>query len=187
MIVDPPVLNHSSQLPATSKKDRRRVRRRADWKCRRCDGRRRCYRLPHQALGAGLEGYGRRRLDVQRRAFRQSRIVLARFPSPSQAIFWSRRRGAMRAPLLPEICCLGMARQPGHRRIREPTGMVRDIVGILGRRPAGLLASASDAQCRSARNGSATVGEPNVWRRAHRAPADILIGDRDGVVVVPAG
>ncbi len=77
---------------------------------------------------------------------------------------------------------LGMARNLGAAGF-VTDGLVRDLVGIeavgLPVYCAGLTANSP------VRNGPGTVGFPVVIGDAAVAPGDILVGDRDGVVVVP--
>jgi 4-hydroxy-4-methyl-2-oxoglutarate aldolase len=79
---------------------------------------------------------------------------------------------------------LGMARNRGIVGF-VTDGMVRDIVGILG---VGLPVYCAGVTPNSpARNGPGTVGEPIDLGGVRIESGDILIGDRDGVVVVPRG
>jgi 4-hydroxy-4-methyl-2-oxoglutarate aldolase len=79
---------------------------------------------------------------------------------------------------------LGMARNRGIVGF-VTDGMVRDIVGILG---VGLPVYCVGVTPNSpARNGPGTVGEPIDLGGVRIESGDILIGDRDGVVVVPRG
>jgi 4-hydroxy-4-methyl-2-oxoglutarate aldolase len=64
-------------------------------------------------------------------------------------------------------------------------GLVRDIVGIIA---VGLPVYCAGVTANSpARSGPGTVGLPIVLGDVPIAPGDILVGDRDGVVVVPLG
>jgi 4-hydroxy-4-methyl-2-oxoglutarate aldolase len=64
-------------------------------------------------------------------------------------------------------------------------GLVRDIAGILA---VGLPVYCAGVTANSpTRNGPGMVGLPIVLGGAPIAPGDILVGDRDGVVVVPLG
>jgi 4-hydroxy-4-methyl-2-oxoglutarate aldolase len=77
---------------------------------------------------------------------------------------------------------LGMARNRGVVGF-VTDGMVRDIVGILG---VGLPIYCAGVTPNSpARNGPGAVGEPVDLGGLRVESGDILIGDRDGVVVVP--
>ena len=77
---------------------------------------------------------------------------------------------------------LGMARNRGVAGL-VTDGMVRDIAGILG---VGLPVYCAGVSPNSpARNGPGTVGEPVDIGGLRIESGDILIGDRDGVVVVP--
>jgi 4-hydroxy-4-methyl-2-oxoglutarate aldolase len=63
-------------------------------------------------------------------------------------------------------------------------GFVRDIVGI---RAIGLPCFAAGVTPNSpARNGPGTVGLPTVVGGVSVAPGDVVVGDEDGVVIVPA-
>ncbi len=77
---------------------------------------------------------------------------------------------------------LGMAKNRGVAGF-VTDGMVRDLVGVIGViLPvfcAGLTANSP------ARNGPGTVGLPIVLGGVQIASGDILVGDRDGIVVVP--
>ena len=62
-------------------------------------------------------------------------------------------------------------------------GMVRDLAGILG---VGLPVYCAGLTPNSpVRNGPGTVGLPVVRGRRHDRSGDILLGDNDGVVVIP--
>ena len=62
-------------------------------------------------------------------------------------------------------------------------GLVRDIVGIL---PVGLPVFCRGVTANSpARNGPGTVGLPVILGGQQVCAGDIVVGDRDGVVVVP--
>jgi 4-hydroxy-4-methyl-2-oxoglutarate aldolase len=77
---------------------------------------------------------------------------------------------------------LGMARNRGVVGF-VTDGMVRDIAGILG---VGLPVYCAGVTANSpARNGPGTVGEPVDLGGLRIESGDILIGDRDGIVVVP--
>jgi 4-hydroxy-4-methyl-2-oxoglutarate aldolase len=77
---------------------------------------------------------------------------------------------------------LGMARNRGVAGF-VTDGMVRDIVGILG---VGLPVYCAGVTANSpARNGPGTVGLPVILGGVQIAAGDIVVGDRDGVVVVP--
>jgi 4-hydroxy-4-methyl-2-oxoglutarate aldolase len=77
---------------------------------------------------------------------------------------------------------LGMARNRGVAGF-VTDGMVRDIVGILG---VGLPVYCAGVTPNSpARNGPGTVGQPVDLGGLRVESGDILIGDRDGIVVVP--
>ena len=77
---------------------------------------------------------------------------------------------------------LGMARNRGVAGF-VTDGMVRDIVGVLG---VGLPVYCAGVTPNSpARNGPGTVGQPVDIGGLRVESGDILIGDRDGVVVVP--
>jgi 4-hydroxy-4-methyl-2-oxoglutarate aldolase len=77
---------------------------------------------------------------------------------------------------------LGMARNRGVVGF-VTDGVVRDIVGVLD---VGLPVYCAGVTANSvARNGPGTVGLPVVLGGVQIASGDILIGDRDGVVVVP--
>ena len=79
---------------------------------------------------------------------------------------------------------LGMARNCGVAGF-VTDGMVRDIVGIL---EVGLPVYCAGVTANSpARNGPGSVGEPLDLGGVRIEFGDILIGDRDGVVVVPRG
>jgi 4-hydroxy-4-methyl-2-oxoglutarate aldolase len=76
---------------------------------------------------------------------------------------------------------LGMARNRGAVGF-VTDGMVRDIVGILG---VGLPVYCAGVTANSpARNGPGTVGQPVDLGGLRIESGDILIGDRDGIVVV---
>jgi 4-hydroxy-4-methyl-2-oxoglutarate aldolase len=77
---------------------------------------------------------------------------------------------------------LGMARNLGVAGF-VTDGMVRDIVGVL---EVGLPVYCAGVTPNSpARNGPGTIGQPVSIGGIRIEPGDILIGDRDGVVVVP--
>ncbi len=77
---------------------------------------------------------------------------------------------------------LGMARNRGVAGF-VTDGVVRDIVGVLA---VGLPVYCAGVTANSAaRNGPGTVGLPVVLGGVQIASGDILVGDRDGVVVVP--
>ena len=77
---------------------------------------------------------------------------------------------------------LGMARNRGVAGF-VTDGMVRDIVGILD---VGLPVYCAGVTANSpARNGPGTVGLPVILGGARIDSGDIVVGDRDGVVVVP--
>lgn len=79
--------------------------------------------------------------------------------------------------------CL-MAKNAGIRAI-VVDGMVRDLDGIVA---AGVPVHARGVTPNSCvRNGPGRVGFPVVVGGRHVAPGDLVVGDRDGVVVVPAG
>jgi 4-hydroxy-4-methyl-2-oxoglutarate aldolase len=77
---------------------------------------------------------------------------------------------------------LGMARNRGVAGF-VTDGMVRDIVGILG---GGLPVYCAGVTPNSpARNGPGTVGQPVDLGGLRVESGDIVIGDRDGIVIVP--
>ena len=77
---------------------------------------------------------------------------------------------------------LGMARNRGVAGF-VTDGMVRDIVGILG---VGLpVYCAGVTPSSPARNGPGTVGQPVDLGGLRVESGDIVIGDRDGIVIVP--
>ncbi len=77
---------------------------------------------------------------------------------------------------------LGMARNKGLTGF-VTDGLVRDVVGI---EAVGLPVYCAGITPNSpARNGPGTVGFPVVMGGVAIAPGDILVGDRDGIVVVP--
>jgi 4-hydroxy-4-methyl-2-oxoglutarate aldolase len=77
---------------------------------------------------------------------------------------------------------LGMARNRGVAGF-VTDGLVRDIVGILA---VGLPVYSAGATANSpTRNGPGTVGMPIVVGGVRVESGDIVIGDRDGVVIVP--
>ncbi|QKC85228.1 RraA family protein [Mesorhizobium sp. NZP2077] len=77
---------------------------------------------------------------------------------------------------------LGMARNKGVAGFITD-GLVRDVVGI---EAVGLPVYCAGASANSpARNGPGTVGFPVVLGGVTISPGDILVGDRDGVAVVP--
>ncbi|MGA2045331.1 MAG: hypothetical protein ABSG83_18405, partial [Roseiarcus sp.] len=77
---------------------------------------------------------------------------------------------------------LGMARNRGVAGF-VTDGLVRDIVGILA---IGLPVYCAGATANSpVRNGPGTVGLPVVVGGVRIESGDIVIGDRDGVVIVP--
>jgi 4-hydroxy-4-methyl-2-oxoglutarate aldolase len=77
---------------------------------------------------------------------------------------------------------LGMARNRGVAGF-VTDGMVRDIVGILG---VGLPVYCAGVTPNSpARNGPGTVGQPVDLGGLRVESGDIVIGDRDGIVIVP--
>jgi len=77
---------------------------------------------------------------------------------------------------------LGMAKNKGITGF-VTDGLVRDLVGILS---VGLPVYCAGLTANSpARNGPGTVGLPIVIGGVRIEPGDIVIGDRDGVVIVP--
>jgi 4-hydroxy-4-methyl-2-oxoglutarate aldolase len=77
---------------------------------------------------------------------------------------------------------LGMARNKGVAGF-VTDGLVRDLVGILA---VGLPVYCTGLTANSpVRNGPGTVGFPIVIGGVPIAPGDIVVGDRDGVVIVP--
>ena len=77
---------------------------------------------------------------------------------------------------------LGMAKNRGVAGF-VTDGMVRDLVGAVG---VGLPVFCAGLTANSpARNGPGTVGLPIVLGGVQIASGDILVGDRDGIVVVP--
>ena len=77
---------------------------------------------------------------------------------------------------------LGMARNRGIAGF-VTDGLVRDLVGILG---VGMPVYCAGLTANSpARNGPGTVGLPVVIGGVHVESGDIVVGDADGVVVVP--
>ncbi len=79
---------------------------------------------------------------------------------------------------------LGMGRNRGVAGL-VTDGLVRDLVGILA---VGLPVYCAGVTANSpARNGPGTVGLPVVLGGLSIDPGDIVVGDRDGVVIVPLG
>jgi 4-hydroxy-4-methyl-2-oxoglutarate aldolase len=79
---------------------------------------------------------------------------------------------------------LGMAKNRGVAGL-VTDGLARDLAGILG---VGLPAYCAGLTPNSpARNGPGTVGLPVVLGGVAIEPGDIVIGDNDGVVIVPRG
>jgi 4-hydroxy-4-methyl-2-oxoglutarate aldolase len=79
---------------------------------------------------------------------------------------------------------LGMARNRGVAGF-VTDGLIRDLVGILA---VGLPVYCAGLTANSpARNGPGTVGLPVVMGGVRIESGDIVVGDRDGVVVVPLG
>jgi 4-hydroxy-4-methyl-2-oxoglutarate aldolase len=77
---------------------------------------------------------------------------------------------------------LGMAKNRGIAGF-VTDGLVRDLVGIVG---VGLPVYCAGLTANSpARNGPGTVGVPIVIGGVRIEPGDIVVGDRDGVVIVP--
>lgn len=77
---------------------------------------------------------------------------------------------------------LGMARNRGIAGF-VTDGLIRDLVGVLG---VGLPVYCAGVTANSpARNGPGTVGLPVVIGDVTIGSGDIIVGDRDGVVVVP--
>jgi 4-hydroxy-4-methyl-2-oxoglutarate aldolase len=77
---------------------------------------------------------------------------------------------------------LGMAKNKGIAGF-VTDGVVRDLVGILG---VGLPVYCAGLTANSpARNGPGTVGLPIVIGGVRIESGDIVVGDRDGVVIVP--
>jgi 4-hydroxy-4-methyl-2-oxoglutarate aldolase len=77
---------------------------------------------------------------------------------------------------------LGMAKNRGVGGF-VTDGMVRDLVGVVG---VGMPVFCAGLTANSpARNGPGTVGLPIVMGGLQIASGDILVGDRDGIVVVP--
>jgi 4-hydroxy-4-methyl-2-oxoglutarate aldolase len=77
---------------------------------------------------------------------------------------------------------LGMAKNRGVAGF-VTDGLIRDLVGII---KTGLPVYCAGICTNSpARNGPGTVGLPIVVGGVHVEPGDIVIGDRDGVVVIP--
>lgn len=79
---------------------------------------------------------------------------------------------------------LGMAKNRGVAGF-VTDGLVRDLVGVLG---VGLPVYCAGVTANSpARNGPGTVGLPVILGGLRIESGDIVVGDRDGVVVVPLG
>jgi 4-hydroxy-4-methyl-2-oxoglutarate aldolase len=79
---------------------------------------------------------------------------------------------------------LGMARNRGVAGL-VTDGLIRDLIGVLG---VGLPVYCAGVTANSpARNGPGTVGLPIVIGDVVINSGDIVVGDRDGVVVVPLG
>ncbi len=77
---------------------------------------------------------------------------------------------------------LGMAKNRGILGL-VTDGLVRDLVGVLG---VGLPVYCAGITPNSpARNGPGTVGHPVTMGGMTIAPGDIVIGDNDGVVIIP--
>jgi 4-hydroxy-4-methyl-2-oxoglutarate aldolase len=77
---------------------------------------------------------------------------------------------------------LGMAKNRGIAGF-VTDGLVRDLIGIIG---VGLPVYCAGLTANSpARNGPGTVGLPIVIGSVRIEPGDIVVGDRDGVVIVP--
>ena len=77
---------------------------------------------------------------------------------------------------------LGMARNRGAAGF-VTDGLIRDVVGVLA---VGLPVFCAGVTANSpARNGPGTVGLPVILGGVRIAAGDIVLGDRDGVVVVP--
>jgi regulator of RNase E activity RraA len=90
--------------------------------------------------------------------------------------------GAYKGAAVAGDLMLGMMRNKGVAGF-VTDGMVRDIAGVLG---VGLPVYCAGVSPNSpARNGPGTVGEPVALGGLRIESGDILIGDRDGVVVVP--
>lgn len=79
---------------------------------------------------------------------------------------------------------LGMAKNRGCAGF-VTDGLIRDLVGVLG---VGLPVYCAGITANSpARNGPGTVGLPVVVGGVRVESGDIVVGDRDGVVIVPLG
>jgi 4-hydroxy-4-methyl-2-oxoglutarate aldolase len=79
---------------------------------------------------------------------------------------------------------VGMAKNRGMRGL-VTDGLVRDVAGIL---PVGLPVYCAGITANSpVRNGPGTVGQPVVMGGATVAAGDLVIGDNDGIVIVPRG
>ena len=79
---------------------------------------------------------------------------------------------------------LGMAKNRGVAGF-VTDGLIRDLVGVLG---VGLPVYCAGITANSpARNGPGTVGLPVVLGGVRVESGDIVVGDRDGVVIVPLG
>lgn len=79
---------------------------------------------------------------------------------------------------------LGMARNRGVAGF-VTDGLIRDLVGVLA---VGLPVYCAGISANSpVRNGPGTVGLPVVLGGLAVQPGDIVVGDRDGVVIVPLG
>jgi 4-hydroxy-4-methyl-2-oxoglutarate aldolase len=77
---------------------------------------------------------------------------------------------------------LGMAKNRGLLGL-VTDGLVRDLVGVLG---VGLPVYCAGVTPNSpARNGPGTVGHPVTMGGMTIAPGDIVIGDNDGIVIIP--
>jgi 4-hydroxy-4-methyl-2-oxoglutarate aldolase len=77
---------------------------------------------------------------------------------------------------------LGMAKNRGILGL-VTDGLVRDLVGVLG---VGLPVYCAGVTPNSpARNGPGTVGHPVTMGGVTIAPGDIVIGDNDGIVIIP--
>jgi 4-hydroxy-4-methyl-2-oxoglutarate aldolase len=89
---------------------------------------------------------------------------------------------AFRATAITGDLLLGMARNRGVAGL-VTDGLIRDLIGVLG---VGLPVYCAGVTANSpARNGPGTVGLPIVIGDVVINSGDIVVGDRDGVVVVP--
>ena len=182
MIADPPLLTIRARFPAPGKRNRRGFRRRADRQCRRRDGRRRRARLIASSRWSRREvmvgvavtcncGPGRQSRAVRRAVDRRARRHPGRGDRRLQGRGGDRRSDARHGAQPRRRGLRDRRHGARHRSAFSRVGLPVYCAGVTPNSPV--------------RNGPGTVGEPVDLGGLRIESGDILIGDRDGVVVVP--